>query len=207
MLHGAREVGCNLSLDCGVLIGSWFRFNPSSRQKSERREIQSLLIQYLFASRDPNIPLKVWLKGFWDQLLSPAFSREGTLRDEEKSVSALISLTEDGKELENATIGTFSGKAGSPDHLNLITLHSAKGLEYDVVFLMGMDQGRIPSWRDSTTEQIAEARRRFYVGVTRAKREVHLTYSGFTENQYGRRFERGPSPFLIELQKRLESQH
>jgi hypothetical protein len=64
-------------------------------------------------------------------------------------------------------------------------MHSAKGLEYDVVFLLGMDQGRLPSWRDNTPDKKAEARRRLDVGLTRAKREVHLTYSGFTESRAG----------------------
>lgn len=72
-----------------------------------------------------------------------------------------------------------------------------------MVFLLGMDEGRLPSWADNTDEKRAEARRRFYVGLARAKREVHLTYSGFTENKYGNRFERGPSLFLTELEKRL----
>lgn len=188
-----------------VLTGSWFRFNPSADRTPDLRLIQSGLVRYLFSNRDPDKPLKVWLEGFVKDLLRPAFEREGTLRDEEKNVTALLALTDQGKELENATIATFSGKGGSPNHLNLITLHSAKGLEYDVVFLLGMDQGRLPSWRDNTNEKIAEARRRFYVGVTRAKREVHLTYSGFTTNQNGYRFDNGPSPFLIDLQRRLES--
>jgi DNA helicase-2/ATP-dependent DNA helicase PcrA len=187
------------------LIGSWFRFNPSVDRTSDLRLIQRVLVRYLFTNRDPEKPLKTWLEGFATELLRPAFGREGTLRDEEKSVTILLGLTEKGKDLENATIATFSGKAGSPNHLNLITLHSAKGLEYEVVFLLGMDQGRLPSWRDDTTEKIAEARRRFYVGVTRAKREVHLTYSGFTKSPNGYRFNKGPSPFLVELQKRIKS--
>ena len=188
-----------------VLIGSWLRFNPSVERTPDLRHIQRVLVRYLFSNREPDEPLKIWLEGFTKELLGPAFEREGTLRDEEKNVTALLALTDEGKELENATIATFSGKGGSPNHLNLITLHSAKGLEYDVVFLLGMDQGRLPSWRDNSAEKIAEARRRFYVGVTRAKREVHLTYSGFTTNQNGYRFDNGPSPFLIELQKRIES--
>jgi DNA helicase-2/ATP-dependent DNA helicase PcrA len=77
--------------------------------------------------------------------------------------------------------------------------------EHDAVFLLGMDQGRLAPWRDSTAEQIAEARRRFYLGVTRAKSEVHLTYCGFTESQSGYRFNKGSSRFLIEFQKRIES--
>lgn len=77
--------------------------------------------------------------------------------------------------------------------------------EHDVVFLLGMDQGRLAPWRDSTAEQIAEAMRRFYLGVTRAKREVHLTYCGFTESQRGYRLNKRSSRFLIEFQKRIES--
>lgn len=187
------------------LIHSWLRFNPSVARTADGRTIQSDLVRYLFDNRDPDTPLRDWMAGFAQDILAPAFSREGTLRDEEKNVAALLKLTGEGEELANATIATFSGKAGSPNHLNLITLHSAKGLEYDVVFLMGMDQGRLPSWRDDTPDKVAEARRRFYVGVTRAKREIHLTYSGFTVSPNGYRFDRGPSPFLMEIQKRVAS--
>jgi DNA helicase-2/ATP-dependent DNA helicase PcrA len=185
------------------LIKSWIRFNPSITRESDIRQIQNTLVNYLFENRVPDKLLKDWLEGFRELVLTPTFSVEGTLRDEEKNVTSIIRLTEKGKELEGSTIATFSGKAGSPHHLNLITMHSAKGLEYDVVFLLGMDQGRLPSWRDNTPDKKAEARRRFYVGVTRAKREVHLTYSGFTESQAGSRFHNGPSPFLLELQKRV----
>ena len=184
------------------LIKSWIRFNPSLSRNSDIRRIQNALVNYLFENRAPDKLLKDWLEGFREEVLAPAFASEGTLRDEEKNVTAIIRLTEKGKELEGSTIATFSGKAGSPHHLNLITMHSAKGLEYDVVFLLGIDQGRLPSWRDNTPDKKAEARRRFYVGVTRARREVHLTYSGFTESQTGSRFHNGASPFLLELQKR-----
>lgn len=185
------------------LIEVWQRFNSTLRQTTDLREAQRGVVRYLFAHRDPNETLRNWLRGIDNELLRSCFAREGTLREEEINVSKLLKLTAEGKELENATIATFSGKAGSPHHLNLITLHSAKGLGYEVVFLLGMDQGRLPSWGDNTVEKIAGARRRFYVGLTRAKREVHLTCSGFAENKYGSRFDKGPSQFLLELQKRL----
>ena len=189
----------------GWLVDSWLRFNPSVLRTPTMRLVQNTLVSYLFENRDPSKPLRDWIATFAEEIVSPAIAREGTLRDEEKNIEAIVKLTDEGKELEGATIATFSGKGGSPHHLNLITMHSAKGLEYDVVILMGMDQGRLPSWRDRTADQKAEARRRFYVGLTRAKREVHLTYSGFTESQTGMRFENGPSPFLLELQRRMAS--
>lgn len=72
------------------------------------------------------------------------------------------------------------------------------------VVLMGMDQGKLPSWAAKTSELKREPRRLFYVGITRARHEVHMTYSGFTTDKYGRRHEHGPSEFLMEVEARLE---
>ena len=85
-----------------------------------------------------------------------------------------------------------------------MTLHSAKGLEFDVVIMAGVDEGNLPNWSCTTGSQLAQQRRLFYVGLTRAKREVHLTYSGWTENRYGRRFAKGPSRFLSEVKEAAE---
>ena len=70
--------------------------------------------------------------------------------------------------------------------------------------MMGMDQGKIPSWDAKTVEQKREPRRLFYVGLTRARHEVHMTYSGFTTDKYGRKHANGPSEFLMEVAMRLE---
>lgn len=74
------------------------------------------------------------------------------------------------------------------------------------MILMGMDQGKIPSWAAKTAESKREPRRLFYVGLTRARHEVHITLSGFTTNRAGARFERGPSEFVIEVARRLREQ-
>ena len=80
------------------------------------------------------------------------------MRDEAEALKGLIQATADGKALADFNITTFSGQGGSPEHLNLITLHSAKGLEFEVVVMMGMDQGKIPRWDASSAEAIGEAR-------------------------------------------------
>jgi DNA helicase-2/ATP-dependent DNA helicase PcrA len=125
------------------------------------------------------------------------------MRDEADAFKGLVHATAEDGALEDFDVSSFSGQGGSPDHLNLITLHSAKGLEFEVVVMMGMDQGRIPRWNASSAEAIREARRLFYVGLTRAKQQVHMTFSGFTEDRYGRRHSKGPSIFLTELQQML----
>ena len=129
--------------------------------------------------------------------------REPAMRDEAEAFKDLVQATAEGKNLSEFNIATFSGQGGSPEHLNLITLHSAKGLEFEVVVMMGMDQGRIPRWDASSIAAISEARRLFYVGLTRAKQQIHMTFSGYTEDKYGRRHKKGPSIFLTELQQKL----
>ena len=79
------------------------------------------------------------------------------------------------------------------DRINLSTLHSAKGREFRVVIMFGMDNGRIPRNRATAGEQ-REARRLFYVGFTRPKEELHMLYSA-----------NNPSPFVLEVQQRMES--
>ncbi len=185
------------------LIRTWLAFNRSFQTEAERRSLRSSLTEFLFGRRDGSIPLSKWLDEFYAQCLKQTFEHDPLLRDEEDSFKNLVAAcAKDGK-LHDFTLAHFGGQGGSPDHLNLITLHSAKGLEFDTVIMMGMDQGRIPSWAASSVESKREPRRLFYVGLTRARHEVHLTYSGFTVNRYGRRFDTGPSEFLLEVRKML----
>ncbi len=98
-------------------------------------------------------------------------------------------------------ITSLGGRDGSPEHLNLLTLHSAKGCEYDVVIMVGLDLGNLP-WRNEAPEKLRESRRLFYVGLTRARDEVHMLYSGFVDGRYGP-MRLGRSPFLDELEARM----
>jgi DNA helicase-2/ATP-dependent DNA helicase PcrA len=92
---------------------------------------------------------------------------------------------------------------GRADAVTLITLHSAKGLEFPVVFIAGVEEGLLPISRAIENEyddpsQVEEERRLFYVGITRAQELLYLTYTGMRMS-YGRLDSSVPSRFLDAL--------
>ena len=89
--------------------------------------------------------------------------------------------------------------ANNDDQVALMTLHAAKGLEFPVVFLVGMEDGLFPLARAlMEDDQLEEERRLAYVGITRAKRELFLT-NAYSRMMYGRMQNNPPSRFLAEI--------
>ncbi len=87
----------------------------------------------------------------------------------------------------------------------LMTLHNAKGLEFPVVFLSGMELGLFPHSRSMDSETALEEERRLcYVGMTRARKRLILTWAKFRRRFGGGEQERSaPSPFLGEIPEHL----
>jgi DNA helicase-2/ATP-dependent DNA helicase PcrA len=85
---------------------------------------------------------------------------------------------------------------GSADGVNLLTYHRAKGLEWDAVFLPQLEEGTLPIRQAGSDEEIAEERRLLYVGLTRARRHLGLSYA---DRREGRRTR---SRFLYALEDR-----
>jgi DNA helicase-2/ATP-dependent DNA helicase PcrA len=91
------------------------------------------------------------------------------------------------------------------DALTLLTLHSAKGLEFPVVFIAGLEEGTLPHSRSfDDAEQMAEERRLMYVGLTRAEDRLFLTYA-FKRTRYGESEPSVPSRFLEDVPLELVS--
>jgi DNA helicase-2/ATP-dependent DNA helicase PcrA len=88
---------------------------------------------------------------------------------------------------------------GDEDKITLLTLHAAKGLEFPVVFIVGLEEGLMPHMRSfDDPDGMAEERRLMYVGITRAKDYVYLTYA-FRRNMWGSSATNAPSRFLSDI--------
>src|SRR5881628_1900373 len=99
--------------------------------------------------------------------------------------------------LERVALSTSEGIEVAPDRVNLLTLHSTKGLEFSRVYIVGVEDYQIPGYRESTEHrqaEIQEARRLLYVGMTRARERLVLTR---VERRFG--MDAGGSSFLEEM--------
>ncbi len=121
------------------------------------------------------------------------------------AVARLMALVGDGgtlgesidQLLDRVALSTSEGVDVAPERVNLLTLHSTKGLEFSRVYIMGVEDYEIPGYQAATnhiTEEIEEARRLLYVGMTRARERLVLTRA---ERRFGR--ETGGSGFLEEM--------
>lgn len=102
-----------------------------------------------------------------------------------------------------AQIAAEAAEAKAQGMVTLMTLHTAKGLEFPVVFLTGMEHGLFPHQRALTDEkEMSEERRLAYVGLTRAMERLYLTRSE-TRTMWGKSQFNPPSPFLEEIPEEL----
>jgi superfamily I DNA/RNA helicase len=100
--------------------------------------------------------------------------------------------------LERVALSTSDGIDVAPDRVNLLTLHSTKGLEFKRVYIVGVEDFELPGYKAATEhlkDETEEARRLLYVGMTRARDRLVLTR---VEQRFGRNS--GGSSFLDEMQ-------
>jgi DNA helicase-2/ATP-dependent DNA helicase PcrA len=102
-----------------------------------------------------------------------------------------------------ALVSDIDDLESNPNKVTLITLHQAKGLEFNVVFIAGVEEGLLPHFRSlEDPAQMEEERRLCYVGITRARQKIYLVHS-FRRNLMGRSAINEPSRFLKDIPKKL----
>jgi DNA helicase-2/ATP-dependent DNA helicase PcrA len=130
----------------------------------------------------------------------------GAARDRWESLQALVAQAETYAVEDGADLGGFvddldkratEQHAPVADGVTLATLHAAKGLEWDAVFVCGAQEGSIPITFATTAAEVEEERRLLYVGLTRAREHLSISWS-LSRNPGGRR-SRKPSRFLADL--------
>ncbi|MFM2436120.1 MAG: ATP-dependent helicase PcrA [Actinomycetota bacterium] len=105
--------------------------------------------------------------------------------------------------LEQVALVADTDQLDSDNHVTLMTLHAAKGLEFPVVFIVGMEEGIFPHSRALTDQnELEEERRLAYVGITRAKERLLLSHA-WSRNLYGSKQFNPPSRFLDEIPSEL----
>jgi DNA helicase-2/ATP-dependent DNA helicase PcrA len=204
---------CGIRGEDGVrfrdLTNFWIRLlNNVGKTITDEQLLPNLHFFYSAISdlQEPDMLLIQWLSELDKRLsLQETLSMSTEMPEEKQAIDSMLSACGDGKPLEGVCVNDFAGCGPNTNRMSLNTLHSSKGLQFDVVIIPGLEEGRLPSWGAQSIEAVSEARRTFYVGFTRARYLVYLLYSGWYQNQYGRVFDTGPSRFVLELQEALSS--
>jgi DNA helicase-2/ATP-dependent DNA helicase PcrA len=177
------------------------RFMASMERLRERRESADVdeLLQEVFTET-----------GYTDALKAErTIEAEGRLENLEELVGVAreFQQTADEPRLDEflQQIALFSEQDNLTDEegiVTLMTLHNAKGLEFPVVFMIGCEEGIFPHMRAVEAGDLDEERRLCYVGITRARRELYMTYAR-QRSLFGRRDWNVPSRFLDEIPDEL----
>ena len=118
-------------------------------------------------------------------------------------ISVAAEFTQVDEFLEQVALVSDTDQLDSDNHVTLMTLHSAKGLEFPVVFIVGVEEGIFPHNRAlNDPVELEEERRLAYVGITRAKEQLVLSHA-WSRSLYGSTQYNPPSRFLSEIPDEL----
>ena len=156
----------------------------------------------------PSAAVETAIDGWYGDYLKGAFADYADRLDELK---ALVGFAGRFEEMQDflAQIMLLNSETSDrqvdpdADAVKLTTVHQAKGLEYDVVFLIGLADGQFPGRRAIEAGDVEEERRLFYVAVTRARNELYLSYPKIASRAGPGGMMLTPSRFILELPSEL----
>jgi DNA helicase-2/ATP-dependent DNA helicase PcrA len=154
----------------------------------DQREVKEAIM--LLKGASVNTALEPLFQTVSDVLRSLGWTQDapevrGAVRDRWESLNALMGLADESPEgttLKEFVAELLERQAGQHEPtmsaVTLATLHSAKGLEWDSVYIAGVSEGLLPIGYAKTEQAVEEERRLFYVGITRARRQLRLSWAG-----------------------------
>jgi len=196
----------------------------SKNYKIQNSKLEAIIKFCDFIQRMKEVLPKLTLTDFMEKVFSESgyekFLVDGTEEGEMRleNIRELLTVakkydeyeSEEGLNLlleEIALIADTDNIDQSKDAVHLMTLHSAKGLEFKVVFIVGLEEGILPHSRSAMSEaEMEEERRLMYVGITRAKEKVYLLFTG-ERNIFGSTQINAPSRFLSDIPEHLIEIH
>ena len=216
VLEAARRLpkfgrDADLSLNTGLAFaqfaGQFERWRKLTAQASLAKGLETVLKEsgyWALLEEDSDPQAQARLENL-EELLSAAGQFESSLKEESESPPDVLSVLESFLE-KIALVSDADQVNESKDALLLMTLHSAKGLEFPYVFMVGMEEGLFPHSRSlDSNNELEEERRLCYVGITRAKKRVFLSCAE-SRRLYNRSEWARPSRFLKEIPAKYKEQ-
>jgi DNA helicase-2/ATP-dependent DNA helicase PcrA len=157
------------------------RVPAGAKEEWPKLMISLLQVAEVMRTMKPFNTVETAIEGWYGDYLKGAFANYASRLDDLKSLIGFASRYDEMQDLLAQIVllnSETSDRSVDPDAdaLKLTTVHQAKGLEYGVVFLIGLADGQFPLRRAIEAGDVEEERRLFYVAVTRAKDELYLCY-------------------------------
>jgi DNA helicase-2/ATP-dependent DNA helicase PcrA len=161
--------------------------------ESEEQQFSTRFMIFLNGSIATTESTHAWLLRLANEVIEPWRAIARNPEQDWDVCAEMISNTDPARDLD-IPLAHFAGRIEGTGRINLTTLHSAKGREFDAVVMYGINSNEFPSYRDrKSPSALRDARRSFYVGVTRPRKELSLVYQ-----------EHHHSPWLVELFERSQ---
>jgi len=179
----------------GDLLDRWRKIIGERWQRTDDVALAKLLMAF---DQCANEPANQLVSALGEVGLAEALQRLPLADDQTEVLRMSRALTVG--PLRTLSVRQLAERAQKSDRVTVTTMTSSKGLEFDIVLILGIDEECVPHYLSvSDPKLIEEDRRKLYVSLTRARDQVRIFYSGFVVTKWGRRKYLGPSRFLRQI--------